>query len=58
MEKQFNCIVTNNACSGATIGFIINNFEKFVGFDDDIVICTISTNNRAQYLIQLFFFMI
>lgn len=48
MEEQFNCTVTNNACTGTKIEFIIDNFEQLVG-DDDIVICTIGTNNRALY---------
>ena len=50
MESQFDCVVTNNACSGTQIEFIINNFDKLVDKQDDIVICTIGTNNRHQYL--------
>ncbi len=49
MEEQFNCTVTNNACTGTTIEFIIDNFDKLVSEEDDIVICTIGTNNRHQY---------
>lgn len=49
MESQYDCVVTNNACTGTTIEFIINNFEKLVDKKDDIVICTIGTNNRHQY---------
>ncbi len=48
MEKQFNCTVTNNACTGTTIEFIINNFNRLVDEEDDIIICTIGTNNRHQ----------
>ncbi len=48
MEEQYDCVVTNNACTGTTIEFIINNFEQLVDSDDDIVICTIGTNNRHQ----------
>ena len=48
MEEQFDCVVTNNACTGTTIEFIINNFEQLVDLEDDIIICTIGTNNRHQ----------
>lgn len=50
MQRQFNCVVTNNACTGTGIEFIINNFEKLVDKNDDIIICTIGTNNRHQYI--------
>lgn len=50
MQEQFNCVVTNNACSGTGIESTINNFEQLVDKDDDIVICTIGTNNRHQYV--------
>lgn len=49
MEEQFDCTVTNNACTGTTIEFIIDNFTQLVDERDDIVICTIGTNNRHQY---------
>ena len=49
MESEFNCEIINNACTGTNIEFIINNFEKLVSKDDDIVLCTIGTNNRHQY---------
>lgn len=49
METNFNCIVTNNACTGTNIQFIIENFDQLVDTDDDIIICTIGTNNRHQY---------
>lgn len=48
MESQFDCTVTNNACTGTTTEFIIDNFQQLVDSDDDIVICTIGTNNRHQ----------
>ena len=49
MESQFNCTVTNNACTGTKIEFIIDHFNELVDKDDDIIICTIGTNNRSQY---------
>ncbi len=49
MESQYNCVVVNNACSGTNIEFIIDKFEQLVDAHDDIVICSIGTNNRHQY---------
>ena len=50
MQENFNCVVTNNACTGTNIEFVIDNFKQLVDKDDDIVICTIGTNNRHQYI--------
>ncbi len=49
IEKTYNCSVINNGCTGTTIEFIINNFEALVEKDDDLIICTIGTNNRHVY---------
>ena len=49
MESQFDCAVTNNGCCGVKIEFIIDNFDTLVDKDDDIIICTIGTNNRNLY---------
>lgn len=49
MKSQFNCTVINNACSGTTIEFIIKHFDTLVDKDDDLILCTIGTNNRRQY---------
>lgn len=48
----FRFTVINNACTGTKIEFIIDNFEQLVDSDDDIVICTIGTNNRHQYFVD------
>ncbi|MBR3576269.1 MAG: SGNH/GDSL hydrolase family protein [Clostridia bacterium] len=48
MEENFNCTVTNNGCSGIRIQTIIENFDTLVDEKDDIIICTIGTNNRHQ----------
>lgn len=48
LEERYNCQVVNNACSGTNIEFIINNFHQLVDENDDLVICTIGTNNRHQ----------
>lgn len=49
MEEKFDCTVTNNACTGTNIEFIIDNFKSLVEEHDDIIICTIGTNNRHFY---------
>lgn len=52
MEENFNCTVTNNGCSGTRIQHIIENFDTLVDANDDIVICTIGTNNRHIYFTE------
>ncbi len=52
MEKQYDCKVLNNACTGTDIGFIIQHFNELVADDDDFVLCTIGTNNRHQYFVH------
>ena len=52
METHFNCLVTINACTGTNIAFIINNFAALVDDKDDIIICTIGTNDRHTYFEQ------
>ena len=49
MQKHYDCIVTNNACTGTTIEFILEHFDKLVDDQDDLIICMIGTNNRHQY---------
>lgn len=49
MESHYNCEVVNNACTGRDIQFIRSRFDQLVDDNDDIVICTIGTNNRQQY---------
>jgi lysophospholipase L1-like esterase len=48
MEERYNCEVINNACTGTNIEFVIKNFDILVDADDDVVLCTIGTNNRHQ----------
>ncbi len=50
LERNYDCNVMNNACTGTRIEFIIENFDALVDNDDDFVICMIGTNNRHQYL--------
>lgn len=49
MEQHYDCEVLNNACTGTDVQFIAHFFETLVDTDDDLVICTIGTNNRHQY---------
>ena len=48
METRYNCTVTNNACTGTRIEFILEHFDELVSPEDDIVLCAIGTNNRNQ----------
>ena len=50
VKDRFGATVINNGCSGTEVYYIINNFDALVDNDDDIIICTIGTNNRHQYL--------
>ncbi len=52
LESQYNCEVTNNGCTGTKIEFVIDNFDTLVDKDDDIIVCTIGTNNRHQYFTE------
>lgn len=49
MAREYSAEVINNGCSGTKIEFIIENFDTLVEDDDDLIICTIGTNNRHQY---------
>ena len=49
MAKNYGARVVNKACTGTCIEFIINHFDALVDDDDDLIICTIGTNNRNQY---------
>ena len=49
MKKHYDCIVTNNACTGTNIEFVLENFDELVDEQDDLIICMIGTNNRHQY---------
>ena len=49
MEQHYDCEVINNACTGTKIEFVIKHFDTLVDREDDLVICTIGTNNRHRY---------
>ncbi len=48
-SKQYGCEVINNGCSGTDIEFVLKQFDTLFSPDDDIIVCTIGTNNRHQY---------
>ena len=49
MEATYNCTITNNACTGTKIEFIIKHFDTLIDKQDDFILCTIGTNNRHRY---------
>ena len=49
MKDKYSATVINNACTGTKIEFVLENFDTLVDRDDDLVICTIGTNNRHFY---------
>ena len=49
MESHYNCTVVNNGCTGTRVEFITEHFDELVDDEDDIVLCTIGTNNRHLY---------
>ncbi len=48
MKEKYGASVINNGCTGTTIQFIIEHFDTLVSDTDDLVICTIGTNNRHR----------
>ena len=50
MEREYGARVVNNACTGTKIEFVIDHIDTLVDDDDDLIICTIGTNNRHQYM--------
>ena len=49
MKEKYGATVVNKACTGTNIGFIIQHFSELVDSDDDLIVCTIGTNDRHQY---------
>ena len=52
VSQKYGATVINKACTGTNVEFIINNFSKLVDEEDDIVLCTIGTNNRQQHFCE------
>lgn len=49
LESRYCCEVINNGCTGTTVQFVLEHFDELVEDEDDIILCTIGTNNRHQY---------
>ena len=49
MRDKYRVAVINNGCTGTNIEFVIDNFSNLVDDSDDIIICTIGTNNRHKH---------
>ena len=49
LEANYNCQVINNACTGTTIQFTTQFFGELTDEADDLILCTIGTNNRHLY---------
>ena len=49
MRDKYSAEVINNGCTGTTVQYINNFFDGLVDGSEDLVICTIGTNNRHQY---------
>lgn len=49
LKDQYDCQVINNGCSGVRTAYLVENFDTLVDEADDLIICTIGTNDRAQY---------
>ena len=46
MKNTYGATVVNNACTGTNIQFVIKYFDTLVEAEDDLILCTIGTNNR------------
>ena len=49
MKEKYGATVVNNGCTGTTVGFVSRHIPELVDDDDDLILCTIGTNNRHQY---------
>lgn len=47
MKETYGATVINNACTGTNIQFVIKHFDTLVEAEDDLILCTIGTNNRS-----------
>ncbi|MBR6514776.1 MAG: SGNH/GDSL hydrolase family protein [Clostridia bacterium] len=52
MKQKYGATVVNNACCGADLQFLIDNFDVLVDDSDDLIICDIGSNN-CQFYCQL-----
>ena len=49
MKEKYGAIVVNKACTGTRVDFVMKHFSTLVESDDDLIVCTIGTNNRHRY---------
>ena len=49
MKEKYGAVVVNKACTGTRIDFVMKHFSTLVESDDDLIVCTIGTNNRHRY---------
>ena len=49
MKEKYGATVINNGCTGTPVDFVISHFSTLVEGDEDLIVCTIGTNNRHQF---------
>ena len=53
MKEKYGARVVNKACTGTRVEFVMQHFSTLVEADDDLIICTIGTNNRHKYFSEV-----
>ncbi len=53
MKEKYGARVVNKACTGTRVEFVMEHFSELVEEDDDLIICTIGTNNRHKYFSEV-----
>ena len=53
MKEKYGATVVNKACTGTRVEFVMKNFSELVEPDDDLIVCTIGTNNRHRYFAEV-----
>ncbi len=53
MKEIYGARVSNKACTGTRVEFVMEHFSTLVEEDDDLIICTIGTNNRHRYFSEV-----
>lgn len=49
MKEKYGAVVVNKACTGTKVEFVMEHFSELVEDDDDLIVCTIGTNNRHRF---------
>lgn len=52
MKEKYGATVVNYGCTGTRIEFVMEHFSTLVESDDDLIVCTIGTNNRHQKFVD------